>query len=170
MLLSGNFWFRPGPVAVRANSTWWSTDEDTLEIINQSSNNNGSDAIGSFTSCEYTWKAVSNASTAVDLQVRTYINVYDDVPVATFAIAYITAANDTAIPGVYDRTVSSFPSFIIEENPARRGYATWAGNSRSAHSNLSCSQTPLGKIDFFEGVLASFPGRFGREKTAWERG
>lgn len=127
--LSGNIWFRSGAVGVRADSRWWATDEKTLEITGQTTDQ-GRDMIGDFTLYEYTWKAVSNAS-AVDLQVNTYINVYVDVPVVVFAIAYITAANNTAIPEVYNRTVSSFPSFIIEETQVKRGYTTWAGNSKT---------------------------------------
>ena len=141
--LSGNLWFRRGTFAVRANSSWWATDEKTLEIVSQSTGIKGSDAIGEFTSCEYTWKAVSNAS-EIDLQVNTYINVYDDVPVVTFAIAYLTAARDTAIPGVYNRTISSFPSFYIEETtPMKRGYATWAGNSRSPYCTRGRHISPV---------------------------
>ena len=130
--LSGDIWFRSGAVGVRADGSWWATDEKTLEVIGQSTNQ-GSDTIGEFTLYEYTWKAVSNAG-AIDLQVNTYINVYTDVPVVVFAIAYITAANNTAIPEVYNRTVSSFPSFIIEETQVKRGYTTWAGNSKTFYS------------------------------------
>ena len=119
-----------GAVGVRADGSWWATDEKTLEVIVQTTNQ-GNDTIGEFTSYEYTWKAVSDAS-AFDLQVNTYINEYTDVPVVVFAIAYITAANNTAIPKVYNRTVSSFPSFIIEETQVKRGYTTWEGNSNAA--------------------------------------
>ena len=118
-------------MGVRADGSWWATDEKTLEVIVQTTNQ-GNDTIGEFTSYDYTWKAVSNAS-AFDLQVNTYINVYTDVPVVVFAIAYITAANNTAIPEVYNRTVFSFPSFIIEETQVKRGYTTWAGNSKCSY-------------------------------------
>ena len=93
--LPGDIWFRrSGAVGVRADGSslasqpyfslffggsWWATDEKTLEVIGQTTNQ-GNDTIGEFTSYEYTWKAVSNAS-AFDLQVNTYINVYTDVPV-----------------------------------------------------------------------------------------
>ena len=63
--LSGDIWFRCGAVGVRADGSWRATDEKTLEVIIQTTNQ-GNDTIGEFTSYEYTWKAVSNAS-AFDL-------------------------------------------------------------------------------------------------------
>ena len=57
------------------------------------------------------------------------VSVYRDKPVATFSIIYTSGLTNTSIPGTSSQTLSSFPSFVIEDmaNPAdmNRGYLTW---------------------------------------------
>ena len=123
--VGGKQWFRSGSVGVRDLGQWWSQDEDSLQLTGHTTSS-GSDKLGTYTAYQYEWKATGGAST---LEILTYINVYDKLPAAVFALVYLDKATNTNISNYVNRTVSSFPSFVIEDGPVDRGYVTWAGNS-----------------------------------------
>lgn len=109
---------------------WWSQDEDSLQLIGHSTTT-GSDKLGTFTVNVYDWKATGGASS---LQVQTYVNVYNEIPAVEFGIEFVNEATNTNISDYLNRTLSSFPSFVIEEGPVERGYLTWSGSSESRRS------------------------------------
>lgn len=125
--VGGERWFRNGSVGVRDQTQWWSTSEGTLELTaNRIST--GSDAIGSFTDYQYEWKTTSNSSS---LRLLTSIVVYDEVPAVLFSLVLLDKATNTNIGHLtYNQTLSTFPSFMIEDGPVERGYVTWSGNSK----------------------------------------
>ena len=123
--VGGRQWFRSGSVGARDLGQWWSQDEDSLEMTD-SSHSTGVDDVGPFTSYQFGWQAKGGASS---LAFRTNINVYDQVPAAVFSIVFMDKATNTNISTNVNGTISTFPSFVIEEGPVERGYLTWSGNS-----------------------------------------
>lgn len=113
-------------MGVRDQGQWWSTSEGTLELT---ANRviTGIDKIGSFTDYQYEWKTTSDSSA---LQFLTSIVVYDEVPAVVFSLVLLDNATNTNIGhSTYNQTLSTFPSFVIEDGPVERGYVTWSGNS-----------------------------------------
>lgn len=124
--VGGKQWFRSGSVGVRDRSQWWSTSRGTLKLV-ENSMSTGIDRIGSFTVYTYEWKAVNGSSIPHFL---TAINVYNEVPAVLFSLVLIDKATNTNIgKSTYNQTLSTFPSFVIEDGPVERGYVTWSGNS-----------------------------------------
>lgn len=126
--LGGKQWFRSGSIGVRDLGQWWSQDENSV-VMTGSSMSSGRDNIGSFTGYQYEWKTVGGASS---LDFTTLINVYENVPTVVFTIVFLDKATNTNISNYVNRTLSTFPSFVIEESPVERGYVTWSGNSEYA--------------------------------------
>jgi hypothetical protein len=122
--VGGEQWFRSGSVGARDLGQWWSQDEGTLEMTDHIQST-GVDNVGSFSSNQYGWKATGGAS---NLVFRTSISVYDEFPAVEFTIVFLDKATNTNISTYVNRTLSTFPSFVIEEGPVERGYVTWSGN------------------------------------------
>lgn len=60
------------------------------------------------------------------------MNVYYDEPVAYFSIEYTNGLTNASIPDTSDQTLSSFPSFVLEETDVKRASLTWARGSKLA--------------------------------------
>ena len=124
--VGGNHWFRSGSVGVRDQGQWWSTSEGTLELTGNRVST-GIDTIGSFKDYQYEWKTTSDSSA---LHFLTSIDVYDEIPAVLFSLVLLDNATNTNIGhSTYNQTLSTFPSFVIEDSPVERGYVTWSGNS-----------------------------------------
>ena len=80
------------------------------------------------------WQAYSNPSTRFKVQFKTSVKVYADEPVALFSIEYTDGLTNASIRGVEDNTLSSFPSFILEELGMKRASLTWARGSKCTNS------------------------------------
>ena len=125
VIADGSQWLQSGAFRVRHEEKFWGPDLGNM--VGAFSTSQGSDEIGSYTSYEYTWTA-----TAGSLAVTTYVTDYDDMPVVMFSVQFTSGANATNFTqGDSVRTVSSWPSFAIEEmQGVKRGYVTWSGNSK----------------------------------------
>lgn len=124
--VGGKHWFRSGSLGVRDQGQWWSTSGGTLELTVYTMST-GINMIGRFTEYLYEWKTTSDSS---DLHFLTSIDVYDEVPVVGFSLVLLDDATNTNIGQfTYNQTLSTFPSFVIEDGPVERGYVTWSGNS-----------------------------------------
>ena len=119
-------------MGVRDLGKWWSQDGSTLQLTGHSTTT-GSNKIGDFTVYQYDWKASGGASS---LQIQTFVNIYDRVPVVEFGLAFVGRATNTNISNYVNRTLSSFPSFVVEEGEVERGYLTWSGNSEYEHGMI----------------------------------
>ena len=63
------------------------------------------------------------------MQTVTY--TYPDISdLFTFEIVYVSGLSSSAIANTTDQTISTFPSFVIEESNMQRGWLTWHDNSR----------------------------------------
>ena len=82
------------------------------------------------THCRITWQAYSDPNTPVKVQFKTSVKVYTDEPMALFSIEYTDGLANASIPDVGDHTLSSFPSFILEETGVKRASLTWARGSK----------------------------------------
>ena len=131
--VGGKQWLRSGSIGVRDLGQWWSQDKGSVEMTG-SSEATGVDNVGKFTGYQYEWKATGGAST---LRFATIIAVYDEVSAALFTVVFLDKATNTNISDSVNGTLSTFPSFVIEEGPVERGYVTWSGNSKSTISESS---------------------------------
>ena len=66
----------------------------------------------------------------MNVQIKTVVNVYQNEPMVQFSIEYIDGLSKASIPDVEDHTLSSFPSFVIEETAMKRASLTWARGSK----------------------------------------
>ena len=123
ILLSGDIWFRSGPLWVRDDGKWWGKDDNTL-VLKKNYSDTGNTPIGTYTRCGYMWEALNG------MQVVTYVDVFDELPAIMFGIAYQTEATNTSVDTLTSGIISTFPSFFIEETSTERGYLTWSGNSK----------------------------------------
>ena len=64
------------------------------------------------------------------VQFKTNVKVYADEPMALFSIEYIDGLANASIPNTEDQTLSSFPSFLLEETDVKRASLTWAHGSK----------------------------------------
>ena len=78
----------------------------------------------------YYYQNISNA------EVKTTVNVYHDEPVVYFTIEYTNGLTKASIPDTNYHTLSSFPSFVLEETDTKRASLTWARGSKF-NSDLS---------------------------------
>ena len=65
------------------------------------------------------------------MQFKTSVKVYADEPMALFSIEYTDGLANASIPETEDQTLSSFPSFLVEETNIKRASLTWSGSSKS---------------------------------------
>ena len=75
----------------------------------------------------FTWQAYSDANTPVNVKVETCVSIYRSEPIVFFSIIYTDGLTNASIQNDTGQTLSSFPSFVVEETDTKRGYATWAG-------------------------------------------
>ena len=76
-----------------------------------------------------TWQAYSDPNTPAKVQFKTYVKAYADEPMALFSIEYTDGLTNASIPDTEDQTLSSFPSFLMEETDVKRASLTWARGS-----------------------------------------
>ena len=67
----------------------------------------------------------------MNVEVKTIVNVYHEEPVVYFTIEYTNGLTKASIPDTNDHTLSSFPSFVLEETEMNRASLTWARGSES---------------------------------------
>ena len=123
--VGGKQWFRSGSVGARDLGQWWSQEDGSLELTDRGQST-GVDVVGPFTNYHYFWQAKGGAS---KLALTTLISVYEKVPAVLFTIGFMGETTNTNIGTNVNGTISTFPSFVIEEGPVERGYVTWSGNS-----------------------------------------
>ena len=104
---------------------WWSQEDGSLELTGRGQSS-GVNNVGPFTSYYYEWQATGGAS---NLALTTMVSVYETVPAVLFVLVFKDKATNTNISNNVNGTLSTFPSFVIEEGPVERGYVTWSGNS-----------------------------------------
>ena len=120
--VGGKQWFRSGSVGVRDLGRWWSQEDGSLELTG-SGQSEGVINVGPFTSYYYEWQAKGASS----LTLTTTVSVFEQMPAVLFVLVFNDKATNTS--SNVNSTLSTFPSFVIEEGPVDRGYVTWSGNS-----------------------------------------
>ena len=80
--------------------------------------------------CRITWQAYSDPNTPVKVQFKTSVKVYADEPMALFSIEYTDGLANASVPNTGDQTLSSWPSFLLEETDVKRASLTWARGSK----------------------------------------
>ena len=128
--VSGNQWFRSGPIKVRNEGAWLSPTDGSL-VSNATYVNTGEDVIGTYQFWRYPYHDKSTGK----FQFETFLKLYDKVDVFTFGHKFISGAENAATDSA-DEVVSSFPSILVEDaqnSSLERGYVTFEGNSKCVH-------------------------------------
>ena len=73
------------------------------------------------------WTAGNGSTEAV---LETSVLIYEDVPVVSFDVEYVSGLSSGVSVGDKNSTLSSFPSFVVERGSVERGWMTWSGNSK----------------------------------------
>ena len=120
--VSGQQWFRSGPIKVRNKEAWLSPADGSL-ILNGTYGFLGEDALGGYLYTYYEYR-----DKTAEFQFRTFIKVYEKIDVIVFGHKFISGAEKTATDSA-DSVISSFPSFLVEDSSLERGYLTFEGNS-----------------------------------------
>ena len=91
IIMSGKVWLNSGPVAVRNNGNWQSSEPELRTLVLRNTTwSNGEDTWGSFMNFEFWWSSPSGA-----FNFLTDINAYLDLPVITFSQVSIFFPRDT---------------------------------------------------------------------------
>lgn len=90
----------------------------------------------------FTWGGFSSG-TPTNLAVETTVLVYQDVSVVVFDVVYLTGLTNASDPSNGEGTLSTFPSFYVENNAVEKGWMTWSGNSESCTHCLSVWHTEI---------------------------
>ena len=80
------------------------------------------------------------------VQFKTSVKVYADEPMALFSIEYTDGLANASIPETEDQTLSSFPSFLVEETNIKRASLTWSGSSKSKIITAPINHTLINNI------------------------
>ena len=111
--LNGETWLTSGMTGFRNNGKWVSLQ------LKEQKNINGQDAFGMYVDFTLIWNDTNNNEYAT--VVRQYTN---EPNIIVFIQSYISGAINASI-GNADAVISSFPSFILNNN--NLGYIKWGG-------------------------------------------
>ena len=127
--ISGQQWFRSGPVQVRHKGTWLSSANGSLILTgNASYVTSGADALGKYDYFYFEYHSKPRLFQS-PFKFTTFIKTYNNIDVITFGHIFNSGAEGAAEDSV-DDVISSFPSILVEDSPLERGYVTFAGNSK----------------------------------------
>ena len=125
--ISGQQWFRSGPIQVRHKGTWLSSSNGSL-ILNGSYGSSGVDALGKY---DYFYFEYHNKPRLFrsPFKFTTFVKTYESIDAIIFGHTFDSGAEGAATDSA-DDVISSFPSILVEDSPLERGYVTFAGNSK----------------------------------------
>ena len=125
--ISGQQWFRSGPVQVRHKGTWLSSADGSL-ILNGSSVSSGADALGIYDYFYFEYHSKPRLFQS-PFKFATFIVTYNNFDVIRLGHTFVSGAEGAAADSA-DDVISSFPSILVEDSRLERGYVTFAGNSK----------------------------------------
>ena len=122
--MSGEQWFRSGPIKVRNKGAWLSSTDGSM-VLNGSYATSGEDVIGTYQFMFFHYYDKSG-----EFRFETFIKTYDKIDAVTMGHKFNSGAEKTSTD-LADAVISSFPSFLVEDSSLELGYLTFEGNSKS---------------------------------------
>ena len=123
--LSGQQWFRSGPIAVRNKGRWLCPDNGSL-ILMENYTSSGVDILGTYRDMYFEYQGKPDSL----FRFTTFVRVYDNTGAVIFGHRFDSGAEETATDSA-DDVISSFPSILLEDNPIQRGYLAFKRDSKS---------------------------------------
>ena len=121
--VSGEQWFRSGPVKVRNGGAWLSSTDGTL-ILNYTHTSSAEDWLG-----KYYYHSFHYLDRSGEFRFITFIKeYYSGIDAITFGQIYESAAQKTALDSA-DSVISSFPTIPLEKSSLERGFLIFQGSS-----------------------------------------
>ena len=80
--------------------------------------------------CRVIWQAYSDEQTPTEYKFETIVSVYEDEPMVYCSIIYTSGLTNASLPNASGDSLSTFPSFVVEEANLKRGYTTWFGGRK----------------------------------------
>ena len=121
--VSGEEWFRSGPVKVRNGGSWLSSSDGTL-ALNYSHTSSAEDWLG-----KYYYHSFHYLDRSKQFRFTTFIKeYYSGVDAITFGQIFESGAQKTALDSA-DAVVSSFPTIPLENSSVERGFLIFQGSS-----------------------------------------
>ena len=124
--VSGQEWFRSGPIEVRNEGKWLSSANGTL-VLNGTYNSSGVDKLGAY-SCIYFEYHSKPGWFQYLFRFTTFVRIYDNIDAMVLGHTFDSGAEDAATDSA-DNVISSFPSILVEDSPLERGYLTYERDS-----------------------------------------
>ena len=124
--VSGQEWFRSGPIEVRNEGRWLSSANGSL-VLNGTYNSSGVDKLGAY-SCIYFEYHSKSGWLQSFFRFTTFVRIYDNIDAIVFGHTFDSGAEDAATDSA-DNVISSFPSILVEDSPLERGYLTYERDS-----------------------------------------
>ena len=134
--LSGQEWFRSGPVEVRNKGEWLRSSDNSL-ILNGSHASSGQDALGPYNYLYFEYYNKPGRLRPM-FKFTAFLKVYYKIDAIVFGHRFDSGAEGTAADSA-DDVISSFPSILVEDSPLERGYVTFEGNSKLNWLKIECS-------------------------------
>ena len=125
--VSGQEWFRGGPIQVRHREEWLSSADGSLQL-NGSYGSSGVDALGKYSYSYFEYHDKPRVFQPL-FKFTTFIKVYYSIDAIVFGHTFDSGAEGVATDSA-DDVISSFPSILVEDSPLERGYVTFEGNSK----------------------------------------
>jgi hypothetical protein len=119
-------WLRSSRTAIYADDLWYSTDNDSLALVNITTAQGTDSYLGNWNETKLTYNLIRNQSTT---SVVAHIRQWSMVPAFTFYLETGDTALTNIKPLEMDQIRTVFPSFYIEKTNIndQRGYITIGG-------------------------------------------
>ena len=125
--VSGQEWFRSGPVEVRNKGKWLSFNNGSL-VLNGSYASSGVDLLGPYNYLYFEYYNKPGRFQSL-FKFTTFVKVYYKIDAIIFGHRFDSGAEGAATDSA-DDVISSFPSILVTDSPLERGYVTFEGNSK----------------------------------------
>ena len=125
--VSGQEWFRSGPVEVRNKGEWLSFNNGSL-VLNESYGSSGVDMLGPYNYMYFEYYNKPGRFQPL-FKFTTFVKVYNKIDAIIFGHRFDSGAEGAATDSA-DGVISSFPSILVYDSPLERGYVTFDGNSK----------------------------------------
>ena len=125
--VSGQEWFRSGPIEVRNKGKWLSSSNGSL-ILNGTYASSGVDTLGPHNYMYFEYYSKPGRFQRL-FKFTTFVKIYNNIDVIIFGHRFDSGAEEAATDSA-DDVISSFPSILVEDSPLERGYVTFEGNSK----------------------------------------
>ena len=124
--LSGQEWFRSGPIEVRNKGVWLSSANGSL-VLAERYNSSGVDILGAYNYFYFEYHSKPGWFQSL-FRFTTFAKIYEDIDAVVFGHTFVSGAEDAATDSE-DNVISSFPSILVEDSPLERGYLTYERDS-----------------------------------------